>query len=196
MADDHDHESPRRLPLPWYAFVVASFVTAMLASGFLLFTVPENWPLLLYPVVVASVPLWLRRRRWPRVLAAVMLAPMATFILSIGLFYVPAIALMAISAFATRRHETEAAVVADRYLHSLRDKPYDELTRDPSTPTTIELTGPSGAAYQAEVMAVLDDARHNRHLRVIVMVDHGGWSAYRPVSRDFIIAPDGEFVGE
>jgi uncharacterized membrane protein len=42
----------------------------------------------------------IRRRRWPRIVAAVLVAPIATLIFSIGLFYVPAIALMGIAAMA------------------------------------------------------------------------------------------------
>ena len=33
-------------------------------------------------------------------------------------------------------------------------------------------------------------------LRVLVMIDDGGWHAHGPLVEDFIIAPDGSFVGE
>jgi hypothetical protein len=41
-----------------------------------------------------------------------------------------------------------------------------------------------------------DDSEH-RNLRVMVSVDDGGWrSSLAPLSADFIVAPDGTFVGE
>lgn len=33
-------------------------------------------------------------------------------------------------------------------------------------------------------------------IRVIGSIDDGGWRAFRPLSDDFIRAPDGTFVGE
>jgi hypothetical protein len=97
-------EKTERRPLPWHGLVVASFLVATLASSFFALVVladnPNSWPLLLYPVVVLGVPVLIRRRRWPRIVAAVLVAPIATLIFSIGLFYVPAIALMGIAAMA------------------------------------------------------------------------------------------------
>jgi hypothetical protein len=90
----------------------------------------------------------------------------------------------------------EALQVAGAVLDRLRRRPYDrlvaELLREPQTE---EITGPSGAAYQVEVEAIWDD-RKKRHLRVMVAIDDGGWRAFAPLSTDFIVAPDGSFVGE
>lgn len=99
----------QRPALPWYGFVVASFVACLLASGLNVVFIPENWPLLLYPVIVAALPTWLRGRRWPRVCATVLLAPLATFIFSIGPFYVPGMVLMAIAAMAPPPIDWDAA---------------------------------------------------------------------------------------
>jgi hypothetical protein len=47
-----------------------------------------------------------------------------------------------------------------------------------------------------ETEAFWDDRKHG-HLRVLVAVDDGrGWSAVSPVCDNFIIAPDGSFIGE
>jgi hypothetical protein len=62
-------------------------------------------------------------------------------------------------------------------------------------PKGLEVAGPSGAIYQLEVQAFWDDKR-SRHLRVLASIDDGGWSAFIPLTDDFIIAPDGSFVGE
>lgn len=103
------HKESQRPPLPWYGFVVASFAVILLASGVNVIFIPENWALLAYTVIVASVPVGLRRRRWPRVVATVLIAPLATFIFSIGLHYLPAIVLMGIAACAPPRVDWEAA---------------------------------------------------------------------------------------
>ena len=58
-----------------------------------------------------------------------------------------------------------------------------------------ELVGESGVSYQVEILAVWDGLQPG-NLRVIVAVDDGRWRAFIPLSEDFIIAPDGSFVGE
>jgi hypothetical protein len=40
------------------------------------------------------------------------------------------------------------------------------------------------------------DDRTGGDLRVIGSIDDGGWRAFRPLSSDFIVRPDGTFVGE
>jgi hypothetical protein len=40
------------------------------------------------------------------------------------------------------------------------------------------------------------DGREEENLRVIAAIDDGGWRALSPLSEDFIVAPDGSFVGE
>jgi hypothetical protein len=60
---------------------------------------------------------------------------------------------------------------------------------------TEDRIGPSGTTYQIEVEAFWDD-EEGGNLRVCVAIDGGEVSAYRPISSDFIIAPDGSFVGE
>ena len=54
----------------------------------------------------------------------------------------------------------------------------------------------SGVQYQVEVQAFWDDPHQPRNLRVMIAVDDGGWRAFSPLSKDFVVAPDGSFVGE
>jgi hypothetical protein len=53
----------------------------------------------------------------------------------------------------------------------------------------------SGTPYQVEAEAFWDSTKEG-DLRVIVKVDDVGWRAFVPLSEDFILAPDGSFVGE
>jgi hypothetical protein len=40
------------------------------------------------------------------------------------------------------------------------------------------------------------DAKPDGAVRVIGSIDDGGWRAFRPLSDDFIRAPDGTFAGD
>jgi hypothetical protein len=60
---------------------------------------------------------------------------------------------------------------------------------------TLEVLGASGSRYQVELQSVWD-ARPNDVLRIPGSVDDGGWRAFAPLTDDFLIAPDGSFVGE
>jgi len=60
---------------------------------------------------------------------------------------------------------------------------------------TCEVTAESGTTYQLESQ-VLWDGKAGSDIRVLVAVDDGGWSAYKPLTDDFILAPDGSFVDE
>ncbi|HEX6676020.1 MAG TPA: hypothetical protein VF486_13435 [Actinomycetes bacterium] len=90
--------------------------------------------------------------------------------------------------------KAEARQLLAAKLAELRRLSYAELLRY-REPEGFEVTGPSGTAYQFEVEAFWDD-RKQRHLRVLVSIDDFGWRAFRPLTGDFIIAPDGSFVGE
>ena len=58
-----------------------------------------------------------------------------------------------------------------------------------------EVIAPSGTRYQLEVVFVWDD-KPNADVRVIASVDAGGIRALLPTSDDFIVSPQGRFVGE
>jgi hypothetical protein len=87
-------------------------------------------------------------------------------------------------------------IIGDK-LDELRDLSYEELCETYLDETvTAEVEGPlSGTLYQLEIEAFWDDGPHG-NLRVMVAVDDGGLAAFKPMTGDFIIAPDGSFVGE
>jgi len=60
---------------------------------------------------------------------------------------------------------------------------------------TREVTAESGTTYQLESQ-VLWDGKAGGDIRVLVAADDGGASARKPVTADFILAPDGSFVDE
>ena len=86
--------------------------------------------------------------------------------------------------------------MAERTLQVLRGQPYEVLVeRYLSEPEVAEMAGASGTEYQVEISAFWDSGKPG-NLRVCARVDDGGWRAFKPLSVDFIIAPDGTFVGE
>ena len=89
----------------------------------------------------------------------------------------------------------EARDILATELARYRIRSYAELQRLLDAQDTVERTGPSGTKYQLEVEAVWDDEAGG-NLRVIAHVDNRGWRAFVPLSHDFIIAPNGTFVGE
>ena len=61
----------------------------------------------------------------------------------------------------------------------------------------MEITARSGKPYQLEFQALWDDPkRPNGVLRIAGAIDDGGLRVYTPVTDSFLIAPNGEFVGE
>ena len=89
----------------------------------------------------------------------------------------------------------EAKALLAEWLVAYRRKPFADLVRLVDDPDVDEVVGRSGVRYQLEAMAVWDD-RRRENLRVIGMIDDGGWRAFRPLTVDFIMAPDGTFIGE
>jgi hypothetical protein len=91
----------------------------------------------------------------------------------------------------------EALATAQEFAAGLRARSYDELVEAlVDGEEHQEIAAPSGVTYQLEAVAVWED-RKRGHLRVMTGVDDGGWRAYVPLSGpEFIIAPDGSFVGE
>ena len=89
----------------------------------------------------------------------------------------------------------EAIAILERQLDRYRGLRYGELLRLLDESQYLEVTGPNGTCYQVKIYAFWDDEQL-AHLRVIGAIDDGGWRAFAPLSRDFIVAPDGSFVGE
>lgn len=90
---------------------------------------------------------------------------------------------------------TEATALLRIHLDAYRRWTYEELVTLLGKPQVVELRGASGATYQAEVQVHWDD-RPGGAVRVLGSVDDGGWRAFKPLCDDFIVAPDGTFVGE
>jgi hypothetical protein len=90
---------------------------------------------------------------------------------------------------------SEAAAVLRGHLQEYRRRSYSDLVGLLGKPQVAELQGLSGVAYQLEVLVHWDD-RPGGALRVLGSVDDGGSRALKPLTDDFILAPDGTFVGE
>jgi hypothetical protein len=94
-------------------------------------------------------------------------------------------------------HEEAVGWVAEK-INALRTRHYDELRCFESKPLHEEMRAGSGELLILETMVYLDDG-DEQNLRVMVDVWRPKrWGIIiRSIARDdFIIAPDGSFVGE
>lgn len=90
----------------------------------------------------------------------------------------------------------EASELLAKELEEWRAHSYSDLTSHiDSEPSTKEAKGKSGVTYQIEV-EVFWDSKPQGDLRVLGAIDDGGWRAFSPLTDDFIVSPDGSFVGE
>jgi hypothetical protein len=80
-------------------------------------------------------------------------------------------------------------------LDEWRRRTYAELADEVGQSRQFEAVGASGTQYQVDVLVRWDD-KPNGDIRVLVEIDDGGWRAVFPLSDDFIVGPDGRFVGE
>ncbi len=92
-------------------------------------------------------------------------------------------------------NKKEASEILGEVVATLRRLSYEQLLQFRGEPDVREIVGDSGTWYQVEVMAFTDDPKSG-NLRVSFGIDDGGWRAFFPLTGDFIIAPDGTFVGE
>lgn len=91
--------------------------------------------------------------------------------------------------------KAEARAVLERQLEIYRKLPFAELLALLDDAVCFDVVGPGGTTYQIEIEAVWDDETRV-HLRVFGTVDDGGWRALSPLTSDFIVCPDGSFIGE
>lgn len=89
----------------------------------------------------------------------------------------------------------EAKAILSRELGVYRERRYSELLYLLNSQDTKEVIAVSGKKYQLEFQAVLDDST-NKDLRVMGAIDDLGFRALAPLTEDFIISPEGKFVGE
>jgi hypothetical protein len=87
----------------------------------------------------------------------------------------------------------EAHELLRQRLDRYRARSHRELQSLIAEPDVVELIGPSGARLCVEVLAVWD-SRIGGDIRIIGSVDDGGWRAFKPLSDDFIMRPDGTLV--
>jgi hypothetical protein len=87
----------------------------------------------------------------------------------------------------------EATLLLRDHLDGYRRRSYGDLVTLLGKPQVAELHGASGKTYQVEV-EVYWDQQPGGAIRVLGAIDDGGWRAFKPLSEDFILAPDGTFV--
>jgi hypothetical protein len=91
----------------------------------------------------------------------------------------------------------EAREIQRQKMSQLRQRSYEDLCRLLRSENIEweEILGASGQRYQLKSYALWDDQRGG-DLRVWVDIDDGGWRSVCPLTDNFIMAPDGSFVGE
>lgn len=76
-----------------------------------------------------------------------------------------------------------------------RAKSYGELRGLIGQIDADVVANPDGPDFQIEIEAFWE-GRPDGNIRFLGSVDDGGWSAFSPLCDDFIVAPDGSFVGQ
>ena len=92
-------------------------------------------------------------------------------------------------------NSAEARAILLKESAKYREKSYGDLLTLLDQQDCYEIEGSSGVRYQLEIQAFWDD-KPNDVLRVRAVIDDGGIRAFFPMMEDFLIAPDGRFVGE
>jgi len=90
--------------------------------------------------------------------------------------------------------EKAMAVLAEQ-LRLYRTKSYAELKDLLGQVDAYEVATPDGLPYQIEIQ-VFWDGIPDSNIRVIGTIDDGRWRAFSPLSDDFIMTPEGAFLGE
>ncbi len=90
--------------------------------------------------------------------------------------------------------EKARAVLAEA-LQPYRAKSYAALRDFIGEIDVYQIANPDGSDFQIEIQAIWD-GNPDSEIRVLGCIDDGGWSAFSPLSDDFVMAPDGSFVGE
>lgn len=80
----------------------------------------------------------------------------------------------------------EALYLLNTKLDEYRRFSYTELASKIGDEEVVEVTGPSGTAYQIEIQIVWD-GKPNGDVRVLGAIDDGGWRAFLPMTSDLIV---------
>jgi hypothetical protein len=86
-----------------------------------------------------------------------------------------------------------AYALIDAELRRLQKLSYSDLTALIGEVETKQLVGEDGKTYQLEIQAFWD-SKKGGDVRLIVAADDGGWRAFKPLTSDFIMRPDGSLV--
>ncbi len=89
----------------------------------------------------------------------------------------------------------EAKAIAEKDLEYYRAMPYEVIAGKIGEAESFERINEQGEPYQIEFNFFYDD-NESENIRVGGIVSYSGWTDFFPVSNDFIIAPDGKFIGE
>ena len=91
-------------------------------------------------------------------------------------------------------HELVSALI-DEWIQQLKQRPYDALVELMGQPQTRTATLKDGncCMLRAEVFW---DGERGGDIRVFVSADDGRWRAFRALTSEFIMMPDGCVVGE
>jgi len=93
-------------------------------------------------------------------------------------------------------NKQEAKVLLARELGGWRRRSYADLASTVGDePVTGELLGEGGDRYQFEIEVFWDRGTEG-DVRVLGAIDDGGFRAFFPLADNFIMAPDGSFIGE
>jgi hypothetical protein len=91
--------------------------------------------------------------------------------------------------------EVARGIIEERLQH-LRHVPYGELLKRRGETHFECIPGARGREFRVETTVRWDRPKKKDNLRVMVWVAGGGISPMRPMGDDFILAPNGSFVGE
>lgn len=91
--------------------------------------------------------------------------------------------------------DREATQLLQAHLQGYRRRSSVDLAALRGQAQVAELRGMTGNAYQVEVEIRWDGAPGGP-IRVLGAIDDGGLRSLEPISQDFILSPDGNFVGE
>lgn len=91
--------------------------------------------------------------------------------------------------------KAEAVQIIEQYLETYRQLSYSELVLKIGEQETFEGTSAGGEKYQVEMDFFFDDER-TKNLRVTGVISYDAATDFLPVAGDFIIAPNGKFIGE
>jgi hypothetical protein len=89
--------------------------------------------------------------------------------------------------------EQIAYALIDAELRRLQELSYSDLSALIGKVETKKIVGEDGKTYQLEIQAFWD-SKKGADVRLIVAADDGGWRAFKPLTGDFIVRPDGSVV--